>query len=318
MNSRNSGQRAEKFQVLLKILFCLLRRKKTTASYLAYTYGVSKRTVFRYIDELSASGVPIVVTRGKYGGVSVREDYMLPANFFTAEEYRCAVEGLEILNSQLSSEAALSARDKLLQQQKKDSRGLSAVSGNIIVDCGTWGDVYEFSDKLKEIQDAIENCLCLAIEYSDRQGAQTARTVEPHFLVCKQNVWYMYSYCRMREDFRLFNIGRIVRMSVPGEAFKRRDVGRDNVNLSFSFTDAEIVDCVFEIDQSVLADMQEWIGVDRIRREGDRFIGTASLPAGEVLYHKILGFSNGLKVVRPREVAEEVKKRAVAIYKNYL
>lgn len=317
MNRQNPGQRAEKFQVMLKILFYLLRMRKTNATYLANTFGVSKRTIFRYIDELSASGVPILVTRGKYGGIAVRKEYTLPNNFFTEAEYKCAIEGLDLLNSQLNDNAALSARDKLIQQQKKDNRDLS-VSGNIIVDSGTWGDVYDFSDKLKQIQNAIEENSCIHIDYSDRQGEQTSRIVEPHFLVYKQNVWYTYAYCRKREDFRLFNIGRIVSMHMTDETFERRKVDRKNIPLNFSFSNADVRECVFKIEKSVLADVQEWIGVDRIRQEGDCFIGTASLPVGEVLYSKILSFSSGLKVIRPVEIAEEVKKRAAATYKNYM
>lgn len=47
-----------KFEVMLGILFRLLRRTKASAAELADLYGVSQRSIYRYVEELIVSGVP--------------------------------------------------------------------------------------------------------------------------------------------------------------------------------------------------------------------------------------------------------------------
>ena len=58
-----------KFEVMLGILFRLLRRTKASAAELADLYGVSQRSIYRYVEELIVSGVPINIIRGRNGGI---------------------------------------------------------------------------------------------------------------------------------------------------------------------------------------------------------------------------------------------------------
>lgn len=50
-------------------------RPKVTAVELAQELGVSVRTVYRYLDELTVSGIPIDSQRGCYGGFSLDKEY---------------------------------------------------------------------------------------------------------------------------------------------------------------------------------------------------------------------------------------------------
>lgn len=57
-----------KGRAFIVILKELNSRTKVTAVELAQELGVSVRTIYRYLDELTASGLPIDTERGKYGG----------------------------------------------------------------------------------------------------------------------------------------------------------------------------------------------------------------------------------------------------------
>ncbi|MBP5686327.1 MAG: HTH domain-containing protein, partial [Clostridia bacterium] len=57
-----------KFEIVLKILFDLLSNRTMTAKSIAEEYGISVRTVYRYIDCLDAAGVPLYTVRGNRGG----------------------------------------------------------------------------------------------------------------------------------------------------------------------------------------------------------------------------------------------------------
>ena len=79
----------------------------------------------------------------------------------------------------------------------------------------------ENNNKLKVLQECVEKNLTVAFKYYNVDGNASERTVEPHTLVLKQGIWYIYAYCRLRGDFRLFKVGRISSMIVGGETFER-------------------------------------------------------------------------------------------------
>lgn len=305
-----------KFQAMLKILFTLLKKKKTSAAELASACGVSERSIHRYLEELIVSGVPIDIIRGRNGGIFLPDTYKLPENFFTKEEYSAAINALGALYEQLHDDAVADALNKLLSQQKSDSRNLT-LSGRIVVDSGTWGDAYDFSEKLKVMEEAAENDECLDLLYIDRNGNESRRVIEPHLLVYKQNIWYVYAWCRKRSDFRLFKVGRIRSARKTGEIFARREIDRDNLPLKFDFKNTELTDIVFYVEKHALPDVEEWIGMDNVQTHGDRIVAEATLPAGEPLYSKILSFGDGIRIVSPESVAEEVRMRAEKILALY-
>lgn len=298
-----------KFQAMLKILFTLLKKRRSSAAELAAACGVSERSIHRYLEELIVSGVPIDIIRGRNGGIFLPDTYKLPENFFTKEEYAAAVNALGALSEQMRDDAVKSALEKLLSQQKADRRDMT-LTGRVIVDGGTWGDAYDFSDKLKVLEDAAEDDECLDLLYIDREGKESRRTIEPHLLVYKQNIWYVYAWCRKRSDFRLFKVARIKSARKTGEIFARREIDRAHLPLKFNFENAELTDVKFSVQKKALPDVEEWLGIDNIRVEGENITAEATLPGGEVLFSKILAFGDGIKVLSPESLAKEVKQRA--------
>lgn len=305
-----------KFQIMVKMLFRLLKARKASAAALARENGVSERSIYRYVEELIVSGVPLDIIRGRNGGICLPDTYRLPENFFTKEELTAAVDALGALYEQLPSEAIRSAMEKLCQQQKKGSRDLS-VSGNILVDSGTWGDAYDFSDKLRVFEDAINRRACLDLLYTDRSGRQTRRIVEAHLLVYKQNIWYLYAWCRTRQDFRLFRIGRIRSARDTGETFERREFDKESIPLKFHFENAELVSIRLEVSRNALPDIEEWLGMDNISEENGKLYAQATLPDGEVLLSKLFGFGDAIRVVDPPALADQLKKRAEKLIECY-
>lgn len=305
-----------KFQVMVKILFRLLKVRKVSAAVLAKENGVSERSIYRYVEELIVSGVPLDIIRGRNGGICLPDTYRLPENFFSKDELAAAVNALSALYEQLPTDSVKSALEKLGMQQKTGSRDLS-VSGNILVDSGTWGDVYDFSDKLQVFENAIENCVCLDILYTDRSGQQTRRTIEPHLLVYKQNIWYIYAWCRTRNDFRLFRVGRIRSARNTEETFTKRYFEKNNLPLKFNFANTELVHIRLSVCEKALPDLEEWLGMDNIREENGNFFAAATLPGGDVLLSKLLSFGDSIQVLEPPQLAADLKSRAQKLLQLY-
>jgi predicted DNA-binding transcriptional regulator YafY len=76
----------QRFDRILGILLFLRSQRSVTASKLAQQFGVSTRTIYRDIETLSASGVPVYAERGHEGGFQLLEGYFLPPLMFSRDE----------------------------------------------------------------------------------------------------------------------------------------------------------------------------------------------------------------------------------------
>ncbi|MDE6441693.1 MAG: YafY family transcriptional regulator [Clostridia bacterium] len=300
---------------MIEILIMLLSGKKVSASQIADKYEVCVRSVYRYINELSLCGIPLEVTRGRYGGIRIADTYRLPAGFFTREEYSAMLNAINAMLSQVGDKNLSSAQEKLSIQQKTDKREL-AVCGNIIIDGGTWGGSQKFYEKMRICEQAVNQSKCLIIDYISRDGEHSKRVIDPHVLIFKQNIWYVYAFCHTKQTFRTFKIGRIKSASFTGASFEKHEFTKDDINLNFSGYSDKMIEVTFGIEKSSLADVEDWLGIDNIEPRGDGFIANLLLPDDGGLVDKILGFGGKVKVLEPQSLKERVKLAAKNICDN--
>lgn len=304
-----------KYNVMLNILTLLLRRRKITAAEIARRYEISVRSVYRYVEEMIICGVPIDVERGRYGGLTIADTYRLPTGYFTKEEYAVTLNALDALASQINDGNVISAREKLENGKKSERREMS-VCGNIIVDGGSWSGSKSFADKMRVCEQAVNDCSTLIIEYVSREGERSKRVIEPHVLILKQGVWYVWAFCHTKQDFRTFKIGRIRSATFTGGKFVKREFTRDDVDLDFTYGDEDVVEVTLEIEKTSLADAEEWLGIDNVEPRGNKFYAAVSLPDDDALVNKILSYGGAVKVLSPQSLKERVRAVAQEIAKN--
>lgn len=305
-----------KYQIMIGILFTLLSRRKVSAGELAGKYGVSVRSIYRYIDEMTCSNIPIDVTRGAQGGIYISDAFRLPQGLFSKEEYASATNAMLAVNEQLGDPVLQSAIEKLQAQMKTEKRD-TFVTGNFLVDGGTWGDERKFSDKLSFLERAISEKKVLEMDYTDRGGEHSHRTVLPHLLILKQNLWYLYAFCEMRGEFRLFKVGRIRSMVETGETFTPLPFNREDVPLHFWNGKEQSTDALFEIAKSALPLAEEWLGIENVYERDGKYYADVVLPDDESLVGKILSVGAGFRVLSPAPLVERVKREAERIARLY-
>ena len=76
----------ERFDRLFGILLLLRGGRAVPAGELARRFGVSRRTIYRDLEALSAAGVPVYAERGRGGGTRLLEGYFLPPLMFSRGE----------------------------------------------------------------------------------------------------------------------------------------------------------------------------------------------------------------------------------------
>jgi predicted DNA-binding transcriptional regulator YafY len=306
-----------KFEIMLGILFDLLSKRCVTAKYLASKYEVSLRSIYRYVNSLELAGVPIYTNRGKGGGFTLVDTYKLSSTFMTVDEFERAINAMSAIADGITDKVLESAINKLKASVKNEYNSFNVSGGSLIIDGGTWGDSLGYKSKLLIIQKSIESSTQLLIKYHDRNGEITERVIEPHVIVFKQGLWYVFAYCNLRKEFRLFKTGRIHSATLLKTKFIKQNVEKLDIPLDYWNTVKEGEDVVLKIDKSVISDVEEWLGIETIESVNGEFFANAKLPVDNGLISKILGYGDGVKVLGPVHLKEKVLSKALAVVNLY-
>lgn len=306
-----------KYEIMMGILFDLLSKRTVKASYLAQKYEVSVRSIYRYITCLEMAGVPLYTVRGNNGGISIVDTYRLSSTFLTKTEFETTVNTLSAIEKSVPNKQLSSVINKLTATIKYDYSNFNISSGNLIIDAGPWGDTVGYKEKLGVIQKSIENNSKLLIKYHDRNGEITERIIEPHLILFKQGLWYVYAYCTMRNDFRFFKTGRIEYANILNEKFERRQLDKEQLPLNFWENNVLATQIDMEIDKSVVSDVEEWLGIEHVSQVNGKFYASASLPFDNGLVSKIMSYGSGIKVTAPKELKDKIKQHAKEILNKY-
>ena len=306
-----------KFETIINILFELLAKRTVNATYLAQKYNVCVRTVYRYIETLEGAGVPLYTTRGKHGGFNIMDTFRLPATFMTEKEFEQVINSLNAIFSGVPDKTLESAINKLKATVKPEFGGFDVKSGNLIIDGGPWGDTVGYKAKLQVIEQSLNETRELFIRYHDRNGTVSERVIEPHVIVFKQGIWYVYAFCRLRNEFRFFKTGRIEVATILDKKFTRREISEQELPLDFWHNSVKAERVIMEIEKSVASDVAEWLGVENVKKADDKFYADVSLPFDDGLVSKIMSYSSGIRVVAPESLKDKIKTTALAVAKKY-
>ncbi len=206
----------------LLILMRLRQETAVRAADLAEVCECSVRTIYRDIDALCQSGVPVAAMPGE--GYRLVEGYHLPPIAFTAEE---AVQLL------LGSDVALglgtaSQRDATVAAAAKVEAALDAETRREVdvlrqrIRIGGWRRQPP-SEWLPLLQQGVLHERLLRLRYHAFSSEELSeRVVEPHHLLYYENDWHLIAFCRLREGMRDFRAGRIRSAELLDERFERR------------------------------------------------------------------------------------------------
>ncbi|MFF3918753.1 helix-turn-helix transcriptional regulator [Streptomyces sp. NPDC001852] len=209
---------------LLSILLLLQTRGRVPAHELADRLEVSVRTIYRDIEALSASGVPVYAERGRHGGIELLAGFRTDVTGLTADESRALfILAAQGAHAALGLDAALgSALRKVMAALPVPYRPAAEVtSRRILVDATRWKSGPQQAVDLEVLQDAVfaDRRLKLRYRHSGEREPRTY-TVDPYGLVAKAGVWYLVA--DRRGAPRLFRADRIRSARALDEPVRRR------------------------------------------------------------------------------------------------
>lgn len=297
-----------KIDRLIGIITTLQQKKTVTAPYLAEKFEVSRRTINRDIVDICKAGIPIVTTQGANGGISIMEGFSLDTTVFTEQELAAIFTGLKSLDSVSNSASA----EKLAQ--KLGGSSAIRLADNMVIDLASFYKD-DLAAKIDGIKHAMRESKCITFRYCYNKG-EADKHIEPYLIVFKWSDWYVFGFCKERQDFRMYKLRRLWNLQITDESFVVRDIPEEKKRFGFNMTDNYVITAVY--DASVKYRLVEEYGHTSFTEQEDGSLYTEwgfSRPNDAVEW--FLSFGNKVKVLDPPEMVERIKNALDSIKNLY-
>lgn len=297
---------------LLGIIYILMNKGTVTALELSRRFEVSVRTIYRDVENLSMAGIPIYTKKGKNGGISLTDGFVLNKMLVTTEEQQ------QIL-------AALCSLDEVGAMDEKET--LKKLGDFFQIEPRNWVsiDMSDWSGYRQELVNQLKQAIlyhrAVEFDYYGQYREMSRRTVEPVQLIFKEYTWYLSAYCRSRQAMRLFKVLRIKNLKETGQAFmpdgeKYRQDLQMPVKMGNSSVRMEVVLKIVASEAYRIYDRFEEYEI--FRQEDGDFLVRTICTLDDWVYGMILSFGPAAEVLEPEPVREEMKNRLSSMLEHYM
>ena len=299
-----------KIDRLIGILSILLQKQNTTAPELAQRFEVSRRTINRDIEDLCRAGIPIVTRQGGNGGISIMENYRIDKTLLTGAEMKDILAGLKSLDSVNGTNRYA----KLMEKLCVGSSNLMAGDQSVLIDLSSW---YKDSlaPKIEQIRLAIDTSHVLEFDYYSPNG-EGRRAVEPYYLIFRWSSWYVFGWCRLRSDFRLFKLNRLDGLVITDTRFDKKTVPPPVFCDSEVFPGNIFVKALFEPCCKWRL-VEEFGSHSFVKQEDGRLLFCGDYTNKENLLSWLISFREKAVLIEPAWLREEIHRILLKMQDNY-
>ena len=299
-----------KIDRLIGIITVLLQSEKVTAPHLAKKFEVSRRTINRDIEDICKAGIPVVTEQGYNGGICIAEGYKIDKTLLTTEELQALFIGLRGIDSVSSVPKGHSLADKLSLK----NNAIFSAHDNILIDLASH---YKGSltPKIELLKSAIANHSIVEFDYYYSKG-ETRRLIEPYLLVFKWSAWYLFGYCTMRQDFRMFKLNRLWNLITTDKSFSPRTLQQENLNFDNYWTNEIKLTALF--NKSVKYRLIDEWGTDCYTvTKDERLFFENCFTSYDNLLQWVLSFGDKVEVLEPKYLRDDLGNQAKSLLKLY-
>ncbi|CAM4476360.1 helix-turn-helix transcriptional regulator [Paenibacillus tarimensis] len=312
-----------KLERLLAIVMLLLGRKRISARELSERFEVSQRTIYRDIESLCAAGIPVAAHTGMDGGYEIMEQYRIERQYLTMEELESIIVALRGIHFTMDEKLVSGLLDKVSALVANAGSGQegSETAQQMMIDLNPWHSGEAERKRLDSLKQAIASCRHVEFDYTNGRGEQTRRTCEPMLVVLKGYVWYLYGYCLLRKEFRIFRLSRIKQLELLPTSFVRRESEFTSEPLrwdSMLMRDRPLIRLKLLFEPASRALVEDRYEPEKIQEQPDgKLLVETVQPDEPWLYGWLLSFGTNVRVLEPRETASRLYRKAMEICKLY-
>ena len=304
---------------LLAIVLELQAKKQVRAEDLAATFEVTKRTIYRDMQALDESGVPIVAIPGQ--GYSLVEGYFLPPLTFKTDEAIMLLLGSDFVGRNFDAQyhdAAQSAGQKIItvlpETLRREVEYLQESIRFVALN-----SPFE-QETLQLVRRAIIQHKTISLRYYSRprdgtSSAPSQREADPYALIHIGSTWMLLAYCHLRQDNRYFRIDRMEALAITDKIFFRPpDFKLERRDERERTTVVRIL-----IDHETVRWAQETPSYFQVSQEDtpDGLLVTLTIQQPGDILTWLLGWGSHVRVLEPESLREILVREAEGVLKNH-
>ena len=292
---------------LFEILYILLNKERVTAKELAERFEVSTRTIYRDIEAISMTGVPIYTEKGKGGGIRLMPDFIMNKSVLNDSEQQ------EILSS-LQGLAQLNITQTGATLEKLSATFNKTATNWLEVDFSEWesGNTELFAD----LKTAILQRQIIEFDYLTSDGQITHRQVEPIKLWFKSKAWYLKTFCLLRQSARTFKLTRIRNLTLTELHFPERDIQSQHEQIE-SEEMVSLINFKLRVDPAAAYRIFDDFGNGQLQDDGS-YIVNICWTDDDWLYGLILSYGEHIEILEPAYARKLFQKKVEKISRKYL
>ncbi|MGQ8870832.1 helix-turn-helix transcriptional regulator [Paenibacillus sp. TSA_86.1] len=293
-----------KLERLVSIIYKLLNHEVLSASTLAEEYQVSPRTIYRDIDVICAAGFPVVSHQGMNGGYGIMDGYKMDKSLLGSYDVNSLITVLTSLSTVFDDARAQGTIERLQTIGEEHHRP------SLTVDLDTRRAE---PDALPHLRTGIINYQVVQFDYINAKNERTTREMEPVRLQFKYRSWYVYGFCRSRQDYREFRLSRMMNVRLTNIHFDPRSVQYPEIALPSSISQDDMTDVIFLVKPETLAEAIDYFPQAHKQFHEDGSM-TMSIQVNTPLkarwlYAYLLSFGSGAEILEPIELRDAIKQQ---------
>lgn len=197
----------------------LLRGRRTaiTAEQLSDVMEVSVRTIYRDIQALTLSGVPV---DGEAGiGYMLRPGYQLPPLMLDFDEMQALLLGARMVEAWTDPDLAAGAKRAVQKIRAVLPEPLLIQADRQAYRVPTLSPQQQLGETHRTIRRACEQQQILKLHYVDAEDNKSERRIWPLGMFFWGERWTLVAWCEIREDYRNFRFDRATSVEITDEHY---------------------------------------------------------------------------------------------------
>lgn len=286
---------------LLETVLILLYRKQTTAKELAERFEVSTRTIYRDVDALSLSGIPVYSVKGKNGGIFLDDSFTLDQALLNDTQQEDLFLALNLLKS-----LGILETDKLLH--KFDS----------VFDLKEWIEISlpsslpNETDTFTMLRKAILLTRKTTFIFYSKRGQTMLIQAEPLKIIFKGQSWLLLAFVPEKQSHTLFPLESIKSVQLTEESF--HPIFPENIDDLY-----ETFKVTLQFSKRIAYNIYDRFFHEKVTVNPDNSYNiTFEFTKVDDLYSFLLPFGKNVRIVEPEWVKETVYAHAKHFLENNL
>lgn len=212
-----------KISHLIELMITLQYKGLTTASELAESLNVDKKTIYRYVNSLNEANIPVRTKKGRYGGFYIDEEFYMKSVKLSCKELESLLMAAEILtkeNGFIREKELKTAVSKIKNLAVNENEELKFINANSNFNIRQAGNLESLDDKISKINYAINKGRSLSINYfSINKNNLTIKKIDPYDLIFRMGLWYLIGYCHSTDSIEILKVSRIQSLKTTNEIY---------------------------------------------------------------------------------------------------